>query len=92
MNARLTMAVAMSSMAYASTLREAIIVPVRLVSSLKRTVNSFAKVRNNQHATNFHENELKFLVLLIKIMGFNSLSADQNIKQGKFNEVYFIVQ
>ena len=86
------MAVAMSSMAYASTLREAIIVPVRLVSSLKRTVNSFAKVRNNQYTTNFYENELKFLVLLIKIMGFNSISADQNIKQGKFNEVYFIVQ
>lgn len=86
MNARLTMAVAMSSMVYASTLREAIIVPVRLVSSLKRTVNSFAKVRNNQHATNFYENELKFLVLLmilIKIMGFNSLSADQNIQARK---------
>ena len=76
----------MSSMVYASTLREAIIVPVRLVSSLKRTVNSFAKVRNNQHATNFYENELKFLVLLmilIKIMGFNSLSADQNIQARK---------
>ena len=83
MNARLTMAVAMSSMVYASTLREAIIVPVRLVSSLKRTVNSFAKVRNNQHATNLYENELKFLVFLRKIMGFNSLSADQNIQARK---------
>lgn len=70
----------MSSMVYASTLREAIIVPVRLVSSLKRTVNSFAKVRNNQHATNLYENELKFLR---KIMGFNSLSADQNIQARK---------
>ena len=33
--------------------------------------------------TNFYENELKFLVLLIKIMGFNSLSADQNIQARK---------